>query len=300
MTTKTYFTIILLFLLSSCKFSKNEINNPENFSSEWYKGKAEINTFEIQQARYGELRKGKAVMIFVTEDFSEKKQVKLDNPEANPSDAVKILKLNFTKNFTTGIYPYSLMTSIFTPTHFNSTPVSVKATCSMQEWCGHAFTQLNKNKNKYNLIQHSYFESEGETYSQITPTLLEDELWNLIRINPKIIPTGKQKMLPTLSYLRFTHLPIQPVIAEIKLTEKGNYNILTVYYPTLKRMLEINFSNKENLYSINGWKEVYTDGKGDKAQILVSYGKKLETVWESYWELNSTADSLQRKKIRID
>lgn len=301
MRTKAFFTIIIIhFLFGSCQFSKKEIKNSETLSNEWYKGKAEITSFEIQQARYGELRKGKAVMIFVTEDFSEKKQVKLDYPDQNPSDVVKIIKLNFTKNFTTGMYPYSLMTSIFTPTHFKSMPATNKATCSMQEWCGHAFTQLNKKGKKYSIIQHSYFESEGETYSQITPTLLEDELWNLIRINPKLIPTGKQKMLPALGYIRFTHLPINPVTAEIKLIENGNSNTLSVYYPTLKRVLEINFDNKENLYSIIGWKEVYTDGKGEKEKTLVSFGKRIETVWENYWELNSTADSLQRKKLQLN
>ncbi|MBV6460072.1 MAG: hypothetical protein HJHJAOHD_00172 [Flavobacteriales bacterium] len=299
---KTPFLIFFssFLLLCSCNFLKKEAKNPEKISDQWHQGKAEISSFEIQQARYGEIRKGQAVMIFVTEDFSEKKQVKLDAPEQYPNDVVKILKLNFTKNFTTGIYPYSVMNSVFTPTHFKHLPASLKITNSMQEWCGHTFTQLNKQGKKYKLIQHSYFENEGETYTQITPALLEDELWNLIRIDPTQIPTGKQKMLPALMYLRFTHLPIIPQTAEIKITQNDTLNTLSVYYPSLKRMLEIYFGTKENLYTINGWKEIYTDGKGEKARTLVSSGKKTQTLWYPYWNLNSNRDSLFRKKLQLE
>ena len=52
------------------------------------------------------------VLIFVTEDFSASKQVKLDRPEKVPSDAVKVLKLNATRKFNTGIYPYSILSII--------------------------------------------------------------------------------------------------------------------------------------------------------------------------------------------
>ena len=55
--------------------------------------------------------KGKAVLIYVTEDFLNKEQVKA-NRKSKVSQTV--LKLNRTKKFNTGIYPYSIMTSLFT------------------------------------------------------------------------------------------------------------------------------------------------------------------------------------------
>ena len=88
---------------------------PPAFGSYWFQGKAELTSYTLSQARYGELHPGEAVLIFVTEDFSRKKQVKLDDPAAAGADKVPVLKLNFEKKFGTGIYPYSLLTSVFLP-----------------------------------------------------------------------------------------------------------------------------------------------------------------------------------------
>lgn len=67
-------------------------------------------------------------MIFVTEDLSKQKHVKLDDPQANEQDAQKVLKLNLTKKFVTGIYPYPMMLSVFTPV-YDSIPAT-KVTAS--------------------------------------------------------------------------------------------------------------------------------------------------------------------------
>nr|MBC8451166.1 hypothetical protein [Planctomycetota bacterium] len=57
------------------------------------------------QARYGEVHAGQAVLIFVTEDLSRSKQVKLDSVAGAGDDRVPVLKLNLTKKFDTGVYP---------------------------------------------------------------------------------------------------------------------------------------------------------------------------------------------------
>ncbi len=69
----------------------------KNFSDYWYQGKAEVSSYKLQQARYGALNEGSAVLIFVTEDFSKDKHVKLDNPAQAGDEAVKVMKLNLTK-----------------------------------------------------------------------------------------------------------------------------------------------------------------------------------------------------------
>ena len=53
------------------------------------------------------------------------------------------MKLNFTKKFVTGIYPYSLMFSSFTPADASRT---LKTTMTGQEWCGEVFSQLNEER----------------------------------------------------------------------------------------------------------------------------------------------------------
>jgi hypothetical protein len=113
----------------------NRLVETDEFKSYWYSGKAEISSYKLDQSRYGEQHDGSAVLVFVTEDFSNDKQVKLDNPEAAVADKISVLKMNFTKNFVTGIYPYSMMLSVFKSVSGNYTH-AMKATMSSQEWCG--------------------------------------------------------------------------------------------------------------------------------------------------------------------
>jgi hypothetical protein len=68
----------------------------QEFKDYWYAGEAEITSYELQQARYGEIRNGKAVLVFVTEDFLPQKQVKADRYN---STNIPVLKLNSTKKF---------------------------------------------------------------------------------------------------------------------------------------------------------------------------------------------------------
>ena len=73
----------------------------EQFRKYWYSGRAEISRFDLEQARYGEIHKGDAVLIFVTETLNHDTQVKADTPR---QDDIPVLKLNFTRKFYTGIY----------------------------------------------------------------------------------------------------------------------------------------------------------------------------------------------------
>ena len=143
-------TLIRAFLACSASDGKNEIQSLENVTRNlsdeakeyWYHGGgAEITSYELTQARYGELRKGESVMVFVTEPFSPSSNTKADNPG---NDNVSVLKLNFTKRFNTGIYPYSMMNSTFYP--MQKGEASLKASTSVQEWCGHVYMELQNKK----------------------------------------------------------------------------------------------------------------------------------------------------------
>src|SRR5215210_8830124 len=159
--------------------------NPDEFRAYWNKGKGEITGYKLTQSRYGELHEGDAVLLFVTEPFSRSKQVKLDDWEHAGSDSVNVLKLNFSKKFLTGIYPYSLMLSTFTPIDSAESPRTLKTSMTGQEWCGHVFTQLNLHDDQYDCAGFSYFASEGDTRQQLPAVFLEDEVWSRIRLNPE-------------------------------------------------------------------------------------------------------------------
>ena len=119
--------MLLIFLVAACDSGvKSEIVTVDPFNEYWYSGKAEITSYKLEQARYGEVHDGHAVLVFVTEDFSKSKQVKLDDPVNNKDDEQKVLKLNYVKKFNTGIYDYSIMESIFTPVDIVNFPHSVK------------------------------------------------------------------------------------------------------------------------------------------------------------------------------
>ena len=254
--------LILIFslFLFSCGTTGREGVNEEQFSKYWYQGKAEINVFDLVQSRYGEDRPGKAVMIFVTEDFSKKKQVKLDNPESTGADAQKVLKLNMTREFVTGVYPYHTMLSVFSPVYEEVN--APKITSSVTEWCGQSFSQLNWKNSSYQATLFSYFEKEGDQELSIN-ALAEDELFNLIRLNPDLVPMGDTKLIPGLVFYRFAHIPLQAEEATISRRETGeNQSEVEVSYSEIGRKLIIRY-NQSFPYEIMAWQEIQTkpDGK---------------------------------------
>ena len=83
------------------------------FDQHWSDNKAEIAGYDLVTPRYGQLRKGTAVAIFVTEPFSNSARVKADPGEHSPDDEFPVLKLNLVEDYPTGVYDYNLMTSVF-------------------------------------------------------------------------------------------------------------------------------------------------------------------------------------------
>ncbi len=271
----------------------------EKFQKYWYQGKAEISSYKLEQARYGEIHKGDAVLIFVTEPFSEKKQVKLDYPDRSPKDAVSVLKCNFTRKFYTGIYPYSIMNSIFTPATVEAPSNPLKVTSSTQEWCGQTFAQLNLKGNKYRYQGYSYFESEGDVEEKLDKGELEDAVWNTIRINPESLPQGDIQMIPSLTHARLKHIELRPYTAKATLEDSGKEYTYSIDYPEIKRNLSITF-NKAFPYQITYWEETVQSGYGPNAQTLTTKAGLNETIMTDYWTKNSIADAHLRKQLGID
>jgi len=292
--------ISCLGILAACSPAKVEFstNLPEEFKNYWYQGQAELNSYNLEQARYGTTHDGKAVLVFVTEDFSKKKQVKLDNPQQAGNDAVKVMKLNYTKKFNTGIYPYSMMKSVFTPVNQQEFPHSLKVTTSSQEWCGHTFTQLNLDGNSYDVLLRSYFESEGDREFSVNAALLEDEVWNMIRLNPEALPTGEIDIVPSTFYQRLSHTDINVAKANASVENNGETKTYTLDYPDLNRSVSIEFQ-AQFPHKIMGWEETYPSGFGENAQKLTTKATLDETIMLDYWTRNQPDDQILREKLNL-
>lgn len=292
---KSIFSLgILLSVLGSCGPDRRKGVDYEQFGSYWFQGKAEISSFDLVQYRYGEPRKGEAVMIFVTEDFSKKKQVKLDDHEAAGDDAVKVIKMNKTKDFLTGIYPYHMMLSVFTPVFDPSS--ALKVTASTQEWCGHSFTQLNKVRTQYKGQAFSYFESEGDRSFSLTHAIPEDDLWNLIRIDPNQVPLGKIKLIPGLFNQRFTHIPLDVEDAEVSMVDlEGFGKELVIEYEHGKRILKIQFQDNAP-YEITGWEEIRAMEDGNEETTTA---KRKAMIQVDYWNKNKLGDESLRNTLKL-
>ncbi len=267
-------------------------------SDYWNRGEAELTSYALEQARYGEIHPGQAVLIFVTEDFSRAKQVKLDRPAAASDDRVPILKLNATRKFNTGLYPYSMMTSVFTPVAVGER--TLKVTTSSQEWCGHTFTQLNRRGDGYWIRQQSYFESEGDQELDLQARL-EDELWTTIRLDPKSLPVGELELIPGTVYLRLRHVPIAAYPATARLAPATEDGLMTysLIYPQLGRSLEIDFRGAFP-HEIEGWRETYRSGFGSGARELTTRAKRLRRMMSPYWQRHDLADAPLRRELALE
>ncbi|MFM7629151.1 MAG: hypothetical protein ACKO44_06490 [Algoriphagus sp.] len=289
----TLILIHVIFLLCACAPSGREGMDEGKFSSYWYQGKAEVNVFDLQQSRYGEVRPGKAVMIFVTEDFSKSKQVKLDHPEERPSDAQKVLKLNMTREFVTGVYPYHTMLSVFTPIYEDA--VAPKLSASVTEWCGQSFTQLNFKNGKYTAQQFSYFESEGDQELQLDAQT-EEELFTLIRLNPNLVPLGNVILIPSLIFQRFSHLPLKAEQATLSRKPLGaDQSELHIAYTEIGRKVAIRYQ-QQFPFEITGFTETWTNEKGEQ-EVTTATRTNLQLL--AYWQQNEKIFEPLRKELGL-
>ncbi|MGM0579775.1 MAG: septum formation inhibitor Maf [Bacteroidota bacterium] len=296
--------LLLPFLLILFQACAQKADNPsqekvnlklnEQFGDYWYQGKAELTSYDLEQVRYGEKREGEAVLIFVTEDFSKSKQVKLDNPKEAGDDAEKVMKLNFTKKFNTGIYPYSIMTSIFSPVYPENDLHARKITTSVQEWCGHVFMQLNNKGKDYDLLARSYFESEGDVEMNLNKIWLEDELWTLLRLDPHQIPEGEIQLFPSTQYLRLKHKELKAYAATISINKNDGLNQLKIEIPELDRELSV-FYKAQHPYQIEKWEETYPEN----GEMMTTTATLKERIMLDYWNRNGVKDSTYRDELKL-
>lgn len=268
--------------IASLKKNKIPVFKPnQQFKDYWYAGKAEITSYQLDQARYGEIRTGNAVLIYVTEPFLADQQVKAD--QNNPTN-INVLKLNATKNFNTGIYPYSIMQSTFYPIANNQHALKISA--SVQEWCGQAYTQIN-NHDQFQVNSHSYFQTKGDQNFKLDKAVLENQIWTQLRIDPNSLPEGDFNIIPNLEFIRLSHKTLKAYNAFAE-SKPGQYK-LTI--KALNRELIINY-NAEFPYTIESWEDTYNG--------LTTKATKMETLKSAYWNKNSNTDLELRKTLGLE
>lgn len=268
------------------------------FNTYWYQGLAEMNRFELEQSRYGEIHKGEAVHIYVTEDFLTDKQVKYEFGDR--TNAVGILKLNAYRRFYTGVYPYNVTTSIFTPLG-NGPQKPLKATFSAQEWCGHVYAQLNLRDGGYKGLGHSYFQAEADARFDLPGAMLEDDIFIRIRRDPKALPTGEVQVIPGLHYLRLLHkepgaAPAVASLGDAGITEYGNglqkYELKYASGRTVRVFFDGAFP-----YQIHGWEE---EAKGLGGRSLTTKAKRTNAILLDYWSKHRNSDAPLRKTLGLE
>jgi len=292
------FVALGLLLPLSCQ-SQTPI--PEEVQQYWYQGEAEIGSYRLTQSRYGEPRRGYLVLIWVTEDFSKEKQVKLNDPSANPSDVDKVLKLNAIRRFETGIYDYSTMRSVFASADWGAAAHLRKLTFSAQDWCGQTFLQAGVRDEEMKVEAFSYFESEGDQELELSSRWSEDLLWLQIRLDPSELPTGKFELLPSVTHLRLSHKNIAIYEAEGELQQtkarygRDNLQEYMLHYPQLKRTVRFYFE-RERPHRLLGWEEEFPGLKGNPAKVEA---RLIHTEKSPYWKQNGLKFNSMREKFSL-
>ena len=264
---------------------------PDGWDAYWYSGKAELNTYRTVQNRYGEDRPGTAVLIFVTEPFLPETQVKDDGAGSNET-SISVLKLNRIERFETGIYDYSIMQSVFTPVSRGEYPHTLKTTTSVQDWCGQVWAQYNLRDDEYVVEQRSYFQREADATYEVDATWLEDELLNVARLDPRLLPSGKTRVIPSEKYGRLFHVDTRPQAAVVGFGESPTGLTLTVDFPASERRLEYRFAPTFP-HRVEGWTETV---KG----VTMMTAERTATRQEAYWSQNKNAYAGMRDSLGLE
>jgi hypothetical protein len=298
-------SFLLLVAGTSCEAQqtgRQDVNmaiaNPEKFADYWYAGEAELNRYELSQMRYGEERKGELILVYVTEDFLPERQVK---DESQTEGSVKVLKLNYMKNFITGIYDYSLMTSTFTPIDFRKHPYTLKSSFSSQDWCGQSFSQINLRERTIHYQLRSYFEKEGDMNTELAATYFEEDIWTRMRLEPQMLPLGDVELIPSQEFIRLHHKEFKPYKAKaVLLLQVGDQNakeelyVYTVEYPDLGRTVKWTCQSKFP-FQILEWEErIAGNGKDRVSRAVLSHSLK-----NSYWALNGNEHEALRDSLGV-
>ena len=258
------------------------------FWKTWGDGNAELTGYDATIGRYGSPRKGTIVLIYVTEPMDKRVWIKDDAGDIPPAERVNVLKLNRVLKFQTGIYPYSVMTSVYAPVDgvYPERFTPAKISFTSQEWCGSVWQKLIVGQTSYTNELRSYFHADGERSDTVATkpgTLYEDALLIQLRELDGPFASGKDwagELVPSLWSSRAGHNAAAPAAATIK-REDATRDGVPVTRFRLARGGESTVYDVEKAAPrrILGWRT----STGDDARIL-------KTARLPYWQLHNPGD----------
>jgi len=261
------------------------------FWHHWGDGLAELSGYRATVMRYGAPREAEIVLVYVTEPLDRETLIKDD---AAGTRGVPVMKLNYSERFQTGIYPYSLLTSVFAPVdaYLPTRFAPVKITLSAQEWCGHVFHGVWPDALGYESQLISYFASEGERTEHVdapADTLYEDALFIQLRELDGPFANGGEwrgMLVPRLWSTRRAHIALRPVAARItRAHQTPEIDRFTLTYDGVTRTFDV---EQRGARRIVAW----TASDGERATLLRS--ERLP-----YWQLNGPGDESHRESLGL-
>ena len=265
------------------------------FNARWGDGRAELTGYRATVNRYGELRPAEVMLLYVTEPMSRRTWIKDDDAPA--ADRVGVLKLNASLKFQTGVYPYSVLTSVFAPVdRWRAEAFApVKISISVQEWCGHVFFEAWPGEDRFTADVRSYFASEGEGHEEVaTPAnaLYEDALLIQLRELDGPFAGGRDwhgAVVPSLWNNRRAHRPLRPVEGSITRTrtnvEGAEVNRFELRYGDYTRTFDVETAEAHRVVA---WRS--SDGEEARA---------LRTTRMPYWQHNHNGDARRREEFGL-
>lgn len=267
------------------------------FWDHWGDGKAELASYTGEISRYGELRDATSVLIYVTEPHDDRTWVK--DGDAPDAHRIQVLKLNRVLKFQTGIYPYSLMTSVFAPVADWDRPrfQPTKITFTSQEWCGHVFHGIWPGPERFLLQNRSYFPEQGDSRTIVETegeTLYQDALPIQLRELDGTFNGGKNwsgHIVPGLWYGRKGHSNPEPVEATITRDDAEVDGT-----PVTRFVLEYGGDTKVTYDVAKEWPHRLVRWKHSDGSHL-SLKKSIRLP---YWKLNRPGDETYRKDLGLE
>jgi hypothetical protein len=221
-----------------------------------------------------------------------------DSSRVPAADKFPVLKLNAARTFQTGIYPYSLMTSVFARLDQSLRPS--KVTNSVQEWCGHTFHELVIHDETMTETRHSYFGGEGDQTKRhrlAKTTIFSDALPILLReLQGEWMKPGEIRgviAIPSLMTLRLRHRPLD--IESLEITKSASPTMLATKVGPLqaRRWKVVSIAAGEVSYWIEeAWPRriLRWESRDETADIQ-------GTTRLPYWELHKEGDEKYLKAL---
>ena len=258
------------------------------FWETWSDGQAELSAYKLTTSRYGELREGSTVLIYVAEEADRRTWIKNDRGDVPASEREVVMKLNHATRFRTGIYPYAVMTSVFSPVggigreRFAPTRITLTA----QEWCGQVYHRIMPGRESFFSEMRSYFSTDGE-HDDLVDTapyaLYEDALLIQLRELDGPFAEGgdwEGDLVPTLWSVRKSHQPLTSVPATITRTEAERDGApvtrFVLAYEGATRTFDVERAVPRRVLA-------WTSADGEQAVLI-------DTTRLPYWQLNAEGD----------